>query len=444
MPPQSDTPYPCLLDFELATLRQLLAEPSIVPKLASVVKPKRFTHTLVKLAVEVIFDIYTKTRVSPDSLTVLQEVRNKVTAGKITFETLDELENLLKELKNFQPVESSFILEFFGKEARKSAMWDALETGIRLHRDGNYDKILNNVVKAFGTGNFNLSGGSDVSKMSAQRAADRINGTEPRRIPVGYQELDDVLKGGLAPGELGVIVGAPKRGKSFILSDIAINCAGMGGLVVYFTMELSEREIINRMDAHISGSRIDDLKKNAEAVDKAIQSWHLKSPKGALIVKQFPSASTSVRDLNAFLEQVRIDYDASPTLVIADSGDFMRPDSPAENTYMAQGDIYKELKGLASKWQIPIWTAAWAKRGSLEKENVGMEDVGESFRKAGISDVGITICGTTEESESKITRLYVAWCRFAQGNIALGPYSTGFEYGKFIKMGGQSGQVYDL
>ncbi len=432
MPSASNINYPCTNDFELATLRQVFSDQTVLPKLSGCVNPSRFSNANCKILLEICLKAYSTTKIVPTPVVAVQHFRDKVDAGKETFEKLEELEKFVQELTSIIPVPSDYVLNFFGEQERKAAMWTALESSIRLHKTGDYEKIVNSVTRAAQVGKFEISSGTDFIKSLPERSRLRREGKTPKRLGIGIRELDDALKGGLAPGELGVFVGAPKKGKSILLNEAAIHAASQGLHVVYFTLELSESEIVNRMDAHVSGVKIDDLPTKPDFVEMTVDSWFSRC-KGFIKVKEFPGSTTKVSDLDACLEQLRIEENIQPKLLIVDSGDFMKSEERADNTYMEQGSVYKELKGFAKRWNSPIWTAAWAKRDSLEKEIVTMADVGESFRKAGISDVGVAICGKEEEAQTGIAKLYVAWCRFAAGNVAVGPFQTNFAEGRFVK-----------
>lgn len=71
------------------------------------------------------------------------------------------------------------------------------------------------------------------------RALTEIEASEEDRTPTGLGELDRVLGGGLVPGSLVLIGGAPGIGKSTLLLQAAATVAAAGGPVLYVTGEES-------------------------------------------------------------------------------------------------------------------------------------------------------------------------------------------------------------
>ena len=57
---------------------------------------------------------------------------------------------------------------------------------------------------------------------------------------------------------------------------------------------------------------------------------------------------------------------------------------------------------------IPIWTAAQARRETLSRAIIRMQDISESIEICNAADLILAICQTEEEKEKKIYRLFVA------------------------------------
>jgi DNA repair protein RadA/Sms len=81
---------------------------------------------------------------------------------------------------------------------------------------------------------------------------DRIPEENFRRIPTGFQNLDQVLGGGLVPGQVILIAGEPGIGKSTLLLQVSKRF-GLEGSVLYVSGEESESQIAMR------ARRIDSL-----------------------------------------------------------------------------------------------------------------------------------------------------------------------------------------
>ncbi len=62
------------------------------------------------------------------------------------------------------------------------------------------------------------------------------NGRAPSRLPTGIPGLDEVLQGGLHPGGVYIVIGAPGAGKTVLANQLAFAHARAGGRVVYATL----------------------------------------------------------------------------------------------------------------------------------------------------------------------------------------------------------------
>ena len=65
----------------------------------------------------------------------------------------------------------------------------------------------------------------------------------------GYRNLDEVLKGGFANGELVILGARPAEGKTALAGNIAVNMAKQGKTVLFISREVREMTIVQRMVA---------------------------------------------------------------------------------------------------------------------------------------------------------------------------------------------------
>lgn len=72
------------------------------------------------------------------------------------------------------------------------------------------------------------------------------------RCSTGFDELDD-LTGGLYRGELAVLSGRPSMGKTAVALHMALQAARAGRNTLYFSIEMSEEEVTERILSMLSG-----------------------------------------------------------------------------------------------------------------------------------------------------------------------------------------------
>ena len=97
-------------------------------------------------------------------------------------------------------------------------------------------------------------------------------------------------------------------------------------------------------------------------------------------------------------------------MIIVDYADLLRP---ARTTYKQElrhslGDIYEELRGIAQKYDMPVWTASQTNRGGLNAEVITMESISEAFNKCFVADFICTISRTAQDKTENTGRMFVA------------------------------------
>jgi replicative DNA helicase len=86
----------------------------------------------------------------------------------------------------------------------------------------------------------------------------RYNGALPDAIPTGFIDLDKKLNGGMRRGNLIVVAGRPKMGKTGFALNIACSVA-MGGVALVLSMEMGKSEVYDRNLASLGKISLDHL-----------------------------------------------------------------------------------------------------------------------------------------------------------------------------------------
>ena len=73
--------------------------------------------------------------------------------------------------------------------------------------------------------------------------------------------------------------------------------------------------------------------------------------------------------------------------------------------------VYEWFRELCGTYNVPGWSASQARRSSLSKDIITMEDIAEDIGKANISDVIIALCQSHDEYYVNQCRLFMAKVR---------------------------------
>jgi hypothetical protein len=218
----------------------------------------------------------------------------------------------------------------------------------------------------------------------------------------GWKPIDDITKGGLGRGELGVVIAPTGAGKSMALVHLGAQAIKAGKNVVYYTLELLDTAVAGRFDSCITGVKLQDLTKFKDLIYDEV-----KDLEGRLIVKEYPTKSANVNKLKQHLEKLRF-TGFEPDLICVDYGDLLSPISSYKEKRIELETIYEDLRGLAQEFECPLWTASQTNRSGLNAEVVTMESISEAFNKCFVADFIFTLSRTITDKSNNTGRIFVA------------------------------------
>lgn len=220
--------------------------------------------------------------------------------------------------------------------------------------------------------------GSDYFKSAAQRWAEYTNPT--KLIPYGLDTLNVLTNGGIEKGTLNAILAATNVGKSALMCYLAGEWLKAGYNVVYFTFEMNETKIQQRIDGNLLGVKLDDLKTLSESdFISRVNSVQAKT-NGRFVVKQFPTSGAHAGHMKHFLKELEAKEGFKPDIVI---GDYINISAsrryPKAEGYEKVKAIAEEWRGLAVELDFAFLTATQVNREGSKKDVIDMDSTSESF-----------------------------------------------------------------
>ena len=184
--------------------------------------------------------------------------------------------------------------------------------------------------------------------------------------------------------------------------------AALNGLnVVEYTFELSELQVANRYDSYFSSVPISELKANKEKVKAAVNAIS-----GRIIIKSYPTKTASVTTIRNHLAKLAITKDFKPDIIILDYADIMKSTKNYESKRFEHESVYEDIRALAMEYNIAMVTASQTNRASFDNEIVTLAGISESYAKAMVSDVVITMSRRLQDKTANTGRFFVAKNRF--------------------------------
>ena len=295
------------------------------------------------------------------------------------------------------------ILNFCKNQEIKRAIMDS----VSLLQRGNYDEIktkIDTAMKAGADTNIGLDYKVNISS--------RYDEAARQTITTGWDVIDDLMDGGLAAGELGVVMAPAGIGKSWLLINIGANAVKAGHTVIHYTLELNENYVGQRYDSVLTGINAQSLKNHQETVEEK-----MKTLSGDLIVKYYPTKSVGVMGIKAHLEKT-IMLGKRPDVVIVDYGDLLKINTKKDK-HEALEELYEELRGMAGEYSVPVWTASQAGRSALEEDVIEADKIASSYGKVMVADFLMSLSRKVEDKMSGTGRGHVIKNRFGPDGITL-------------------------
>ena len=255
-------------------------------------------------------------------------------------------------------------------------------------------------------------------------------------IPTGADKLDKALYGGLAKGELGVIVAPPGIGKSSATTGFAANAAITkteannfnGYKVLHFFFEDEEVNIRRKYYGFVTD----------------IDACTLSLPDIRLIAIERLNADTDVRRMlrdniigerlstgeiraSEIKNKIRqyIARGFKPDLIIIDYFECIKFEKSdiGDSEWSKEGITMRKLESMAKEFNVAMWVPVQGTRDSIGAEIVGLMQAGGSVKKTQIAHVVITF-GQTDEMKTQ-----------GKINIFLGKFRAGrIDKNKFLNV----------
>ena len=296
----------------------------------------------------------------------------------------------------------AYVKKEFLTFAKNQKVKEALLKSVDLLKTGQYDKIIDTMNAASKVGAEN-----DLGLDYIQDFESILEDVKRDSCSTGWDVIDELMDGGLGPGELGVVMAPSGIGKSWFLSKIACSALQKGVDVLHYTLELSESYVGQRYTTILTGIQTSEHKERKEEVIRKI-----KAVPGRVRIKYYPPQFASAKTLSAHIEKLRV-VGYNPKLIVIDYADLLKSsDKGKDGLYAELGGIYEELRGLSGETGIPIWTATQTNRAAIEHEVIQADSVGDSYKKVQTADFIMSVSRKTKDKLSNTGRIHIVKNRF--------------------------------
>lgn len=403
MQEQTDTLSKYGQSFQSKVVSALITDNKFLDTISEITTAKFFENDANKWIISEILSYHEEYR-KPPTLDVFKSQLSKVDNEVLKKTVVEQLRHVFTQVGN---VDLDYIKNEFTNFCINQNLKGVILQSVDLLKAGSYDRIKDLVDKAMKVGQENNLGMDYIEDYD-----ERMQDLKRTTVPTKWQPINDLMDGGLGPGELGVVVAPSGVGKTWILTAIGAEAVRQGLSVVHYTMELSEHYVGARYDTVFTGTPSAELKDKKDEVKAKITNL-----KGKLLIKYFPPKGVTVKKLQQHIEKM-VTLDNKPDVIIVDYADLLLSHSnKSDSTYAEQGGVYIDLRGMSGELEIPVWTASQTNRSAIDSEVIEADKIADSYAKVMNADFIMSWSRKSKDKLNDTARAHIMKNRFGPDGI---------------------------
>ena len=388
-------------NLEMKVLQNLLTNERFTREVVPNLELDYFTGNS-KTIFESVVQFVTKYKKLPTLDAFLIDMQNN---NKIGEEAFNQIANVAPKLFERDEVDYDWLLDATEKWCKDRAVQNALLKSISISegKDGELsrDAIPDILQKALSV-SFDKSVGHDYLEDFDARW--EYYNREENRLPSHLEMLNTITNGGIRSKSLNIIMASTGVGKSTIMGDLAANHLIDGKNVLYISMEMSEEEIGERVDANLMDISIDQIKTLPKDIFSRKANDLRKKTTGSFIVKEYPTGAAHAGHFRALIKELEMKKEFKPDVIFIDylnicaSARMKR----TNDMYNYVKSIAEELRGLAQEFDVPIWSATQSNRDGYNNSDPDLSNTSESFGLPATTDLFLVAISTPELENNRM------------------------------------------
>jgi replicative DNA helicase len=395
--------------FQVQLLNQIVIDKDFSHSIMDVIESSYFDNKYFKIIIQMIKEYHTKYESTPTFDTLEQIVKSEIPQELVAKIVLDTL----KQVKDAPFEGTSFVQEKALKFCKQQELQKAMDKSQKIITEGDfesYDKVEGLIREALQVGEVE-KGQTDVFDN-----LDTVLDEDYRHpIPMGIGGIDKLLKGGLAKGEIGVILAPTGVGKTTVLCKIANTAFNMGYNVLQIFFEDNPKIIQRKHFTMWTGIEPDNLVLHKDTVMSKITEIK-ETMKNELILKKLASDSMTMNQIKNQVRKIIADG-TKIDMILLDYIDCVLPESSAKDEWKAEGSVMRGFEGMCHELNIAGWTATQGNRSSISSEVVTTDQMGGSIKKAQVGHVIITVAKSLQQKEMNLATIAITKSRLGKDGV---------------------------
>ncbi len=395
--------------FQQSLLKAIIEDRKYGDTIIEVLETKFFDNNSFRYIIENVKELYSSYGKIPNYDTIAQKIMSESgnkDSNRIHIDTLEQIKNDDKD--------THFVKDRALNFCKQQNLKKELKNVNHIIENGNfeeYHKIEQIIQKALQVG------ADDNDVVDVFHDIDSALEKDFRLpIPTGIVGIDNLLKGGLGRGELGIILAPTGTGKTTILTKFANTAFNNDFNVLQIFFE-DNRDNVRRKHFTIwTNVEPDEQPEYAEEVKEKVLEAQARS-KGVLKMVKMSSDDATISKIKTKIRKL-ISEGFVPDMLILDYVDCVSTDKSVNGEeWKGEGSVMRSLESMTTEFNMAIWTATQGSRDSISSEVVTSDQMGGSIKKAQIAHVIISIAKTLEQKEHNLATLSLLKSRIGQDGI---------------------------
>jgi replicative DNA helicase len=395
--------------FQQSLIKAIIEDKKYGETIIDVLESKFFDNNSFKFIMENVKELYKSYNKIPDYNTLAQKIMaeggNK-DSSKVHVDTLESIKINESQIEYVKDTALNFCKQQNLKRELKSVQ-SIIESG----EFEAYNKIEEIIQKALQVG---LSNDETTDVFHDIDGALEQDFRHP--LPTGIVGIDNLLKGGLGIGELGVVLAPTGTGKTTLLTKFANTAYNLGYNVVQIFFEDNPGNIKRKHYTIWSEIAPDQQPEFKDTVKEKVEDAQSRST-GSLKLLKLASDNVTVSEIKNKIRKMNSDG-IKVDLLVLDYVDCISSDKSTNGEeWKGEGSVMRSLESMTGEFEMAIWTATQGNRESISSEVVTGDQMGGSIKKAQIAHVILSIGKTLEQKEHNLATLTLLKSRIGKDGV---------------------------
>ena len=395
--------------FQLQLLNQIILDKDFSRSIIDVIDVAYFENKYFKLIIQMIKEYYVKYEHTPTFDTLEQITKSELqqeTASKIVIDTIGKIKDA--------PIEGAeFVQEKAMKFCKQQELQKVMGKAQKIIDGGefeNYDKVEQLVRTALQVGEREDGMTNVFSNLD-----DVLNEDYRHPIPMGISGIDRLLKGGLAKGEIGVVLAPTGVGKTTLMTKITNHAFNLGYNVLQIFFEDNPKIIQRKHIVLWTKVHPDELTLKKDEVLKRVTEIKTSMP-NQLILKKLPSDTMTMLQIKNQVRKMIADG-VKLDMISLDYIDCVLPDRNLGDEWKSEGSVMRAFEAMCHELNLVGWTATQGNRQSISSDVVTTDQMGGSIKKAQVGHVIITVAKSLQQKELKLATIAITKSRIGDDGV---------------------------